>query len=70
MRSVGIVELEAESGLAQQDPDRQICQQAGEPDAHRQPNRENRHQQNACRRQQDEVQLVRVHGRPLVASVG
>jgi hypothetical protein len=69
MSGVGVLELDPQPGLTQQDADREIGQQAWQPDTDREPYCQDRHQQHAGRGQQDEVQLVRVHGRPLVASV-
>ena len=64
VRDVGVLEVDAEPGLAEQHAHQQVDQQAGETGAHREPDRQDRDQHHGGADQQDRVHLMRVeaHG--------
>jgi len=64
VRHVGVLELDAQAGLAEQHAHQQVDQQAGKSGPHRDPHGQDRHEHDDSAQQQNRVQLMRVeaHG--------
>ena len=72
VRELGVVEADAEAGLAEGDPHQQVDEQAGQADPHAEAHREDRQQEHARPDQQQLVERLDVecHGRHLGGVVG
>ena len=60
VRELGVLELQAEPGLAEQHAHQQVDEQAGQPHADRQPDRQDREQEHSGADQQNLVELMDV----------